>query len=950
MRLVAVVSLFGLLLFPATASAQAGGSLSGLVEDTTGGILPGATVEAASPVMIEGTLTAFTDGAGRYTIINLRPGTYTVTFTLPGFSTVIREDVLLVGDSAVQINAQLQVGAVEETVTVTGESPVVDVQQVRRQAVITRQMMDMLPQGRSFEARTLLIPGVRNTGMGEGTYRVAIHGSDTTDALTFTDGMRTSNVMWDIRNGWRLNDAATSELTFETGGSPAEVQVGGLVQNAIPKEGGNTFSGTVFTYYGTEALQGDNRTPELLELIRGTNRLRYDFDFNPAFGGPIVEDKLWFFASHRNQQTNNYVADQFFKPAGSVNRLGHDITFGHAGEQAFRKQFTYTGLLRLTNQLTPRNKWRINFERNITGYPFFNPSATVPPESTSHPPVPLGHNSQVRWTSSLSNRWLVEAGVSELYVRWRHEPQVGMYELIPERDLATGQRSGSTHIRGTQGDLRWATKASTSYVTGSHNFKTGADITWGSINQDTVYYADTRGLNFLAGNPFSVHVTASPLGNYEVQIQRDVGLFVQDQWTIDRLTLNLGARYDWFRGGLPAATAPAGTWVPERIIPAITGADWMDGTVRFGVAYDLFGDGRTAIKGNVNQYISAENILTSFEVSPLCCDSIYPRSETRAWTDLDGNNDIIDRNAGNRIQFEEIGPSPQGADFGLVTDLAVLDPNLQRDGHWEYSVSLQHELVSGLSATVGWYNRNFNNLFWQDNRLLGPENYTPFTFMGPTDPRLPNGGGEQITAYNLNQSHFGIGTDRLLGNTDLNDIRYSGYEVIVDGRLPNGGFFGGSVTTEKTQRDTCQVDNPNDLRHCDFPRAFQTLFKVHGAYPLPGGVMVSGFLQGMPGPEQTANFHVTTLPDGSRLTGGQRITIDLIPPEALFLPRQTNLDVRFSRRFEVGGTSILPLIDIYNIFNSHTILGWNNTYGSVWQRPNRIMRPRFARIGMEIEW
>ena len=376
----------------------------------------------------------------------------------------------------------------------------------------------------------------------------------------------------------------------------------------------------------------------------------------------------------------------------------------------------------------------------------------------------------------------------------------------------------------------------------------------------------------------------------------------------------------------------------------------MDGTVRFGVAYDLFGDGRTAIKGNVNQYISAENILTSFEVSPLCCDSIYPRSETRAWTDLDGNNDIIDRNAGNRIQFEEIGPSPQGADFGLVTDLAVLDPNLQRDGHWEYSVSLQHELVSGLSATVGWYNRNFNNLFWQDNRLLGPENYTPFTFMGPTDPRLPNGGGEQITAYNLNQSHFGIGTDRLLGNTDLNDIRYSGYEVIVDGRLPNGGFFGGSVTTEKTQRDTCQVDNPNDLRHCDFPRAFQTLFKVHGAYPLPGGVMVSGFLQGMPGPEQTANFHVTTLPDGSRLTGGQRITIDLIPPEALFLPRQTNLDVRFSRRFEVGGTSILPLIDIYNIFNSHTILGWNNTYGSVWQRPNRIMRPRFARIGMEIEW
>ena len=385
MRPLAIATLLGLLLFPATASAQAGGSLSGLVEDTTGGILPGATVEAASPVMIEGTLTAFTDGAGRYTIINLRPGTYTVTFTLPGFSTVIREDVLLIGDSAVQINAQLQVGAVEETVTVTGESPVVDVQQVRRQAVITRQMMDMLPQGRSFEARSLLIPGIKNTGMGEGTYRVSHHGSDRLDALTFTDGMRTTNVMWDIRNGWRLNDAATSELTFETGGSPAEVQVGGLVQNAIPKEGGNTYSGTAFTYWGNERLQGDNRTPELKELIRVTDRLAYDLDFNPAFGGPIVRDKLWFFASQRTQLVKSFVADQFFKPAGSVNRLGHDITFGHAGEQAFRQSSFITGLLRLTNQVSPRNKWRISFERNITDYPF-GASATTPPESSSAPP------------------------------------------------------------------------------------------------------------------------------------------------------------------------------------------------------------------------------------------------------------------------------------------------------------------------------------------------------------------------------------------------------------------------------------------------------------------------------------------------------------------------------------------------------------------------------------
>ena len=562
----------------------------------------------------------------------------------------------------------------------------------------------------------------------------------------------------------------------------------------------------------------------------------------------------------------------------------------------------------------------------------------------------MGHNAQVRWTTSLSNRWLVELGASEFYVRWRHEPQRGMYELIPEIDFATGQISGSTPARGTQGDLRWATKASTSYVTGSHNFKVGVDTTWGSLNQDTVFFADTRALYFFAGNPLQVYVTAAPLGNYEVQIQRDVGAYAQDQWTIDRLTLNVGARFDYFRGGTPPIQAPAGVWVGERSVPALAGPNWRDGSVRFGVAYDLFGDGRTALKGNVNQYISAENVLTTLEINPMCCDDrIYPRSETRAWTDLDGNLDIIDRSDG-RIQFEEVGPSLQGADFGLVSDLVTLDPNLQRDGNWEYSVSLQHELVPGLSVTGGWYRRDFTNQFWTDNRLVGPSNYTPFTFTGPVDPRLPNGGGENITAYNLNQSHFGIGRDRLLSNSDLNDIRYTGYEVVVDGRLPNGGFFGGSVTTEKNQRDTCEVDDPNLLRHCDHPRPFQTFYKIHGAYPLPGGVMLSGFLQGMPGPEQAANFNVTTLPDGSRLTGGQRITIDLLAPEAQFLPRQTNLDLRVSRRFNVGGTSILPLLDIFNVFNAHTTLGWNSTYGPQWQRITRIMRPRFARLGVEIEW
>ena len=177
-RLVGLIGFCSLaLLLPSMALAQAGGSISGQVTDTTGGILPGVTVDAASPVLIEGKLSAVSDGAGRFTITNLRPGNYTVTFTLAGFQTVVREGLVLTGDAALQVNAQLPVGQLEQSVTVTGQSPLVDVQQVRGQFVTTREMMDVLPGANTFAGRALLIPGVANQGMGDGQYWPAAHGN-----------------------------------------------------------------------------------------------------------------------------------------------------------------------------------------------------------------------------------------------------------------------------------------------------------------------------------------------------------------------------------------------------------------------------------------------------------------------------------------------------------------------------------------------------------------------------------------------------------------------------------------------------------------------------------------------------------------------------------------------------------------------------------------------------
>ena len=317
--------------------------------DTTTGILPGVTVEAASPVLIAGSATAVTDGSGRYTVANLRPGTYTVTFSLQGFNKLIREGIVLTGDTALQVNVQMQVGALEQSITVTGESPLVDVQTVREQFVVNREMMDALPGTTTFSGRALLIPGVRNTGMTEGQYWPAAHGNTWRDAQTMNDGVR-ANVLIDDgqwQMGWEMNQAATAELAYDAGGAPAEVQTGGVLQNAIPKEGGNTFRGTFFTQFGHENLNASNQTPELQAVLGELNRNAYNYNLNPGFGGPIVKDRLWFYRAFLRRDTKGWVAGSKFTGEGTPEQRAKN-GFPEAGTQGYNRGWANSGLLRLS--------------------------------------------------------------------------------------------------------------------------------------------------------------------------------------------------------------------------------------------------------------------------------------------------------------------------------------------------------------------------------------------------------------------------------------------------------------------------------------------------------------------------------------------------------------------------------------------------------------------------
>src|SRR5712671_1538019 len=318
-RWVGPIACATLLTLVCASAAVAQSAIAGVVRDASGAVLPGVSVDAASPALIEGSRSVVTDGGGGYRIENLRPGEYTVTFTLTGFRTVKREGIVLPTSFTAQVNAELSLGQLQESVTVSGESPLVDVRSSVSQSVMTRERLDTIPTGKDPFAVGQLIAGVTTSTPDVGGTQVMqqptlqVHGSSNNDNVFMVDSVQIQHIGFGgNQTGFYFNDGLMEEISYQTSSLPAEAPVGGVQINMIPHDGGNTFHGSLFSTAANSGMQANNLDADLVALgFKAQNRVQSVYDINATLGGPVRRDHLWFFGTVRRWSANNFLGNTF---------------------------------------------------------------------------------------------------------------------------------------------------------------------------------------------------------------------------------------------------------------------------------------------------------------------------------------------------------------------------------------------------------------------------------------------------------------------------------------------------------------------------------------------------------------------------------------------------------------------------------------------------------------
>jgi len=1057
-----VVAAAGVLLLPGLASAQA--TIAGVVRDASAAVLPGVTVEASSSALIEKSRTVVTDGTGQYRITDLPPGSYALTFSLPGFSTVKRDGLDVSGSGVIAVNVELRVGAVEESVTVTGEAPIVDTQSVRREIVLNNETLSTLPATRGYGSALAAVPALNIGGVAGAGATTApttpqmmfftAHGGASGEGRVMTNGLTVaapfggggvSDVTYDTANA--------DEMQVLISGGLGEAETGGPSINIVPKSGGNDFRGSAFYSTSGDWAISNNVDDELRALgITQPPTLRTNWDTSFSMGGPIKRDRLWFFANVR-AWANAAVIDGIFanRFAGDASHWDPSIDQSIESRQSEARKIVAA---RLTAQITPRN--RVTFSHDYqrrcggstlresgdgcrkAGSDWIASGRTFGQDTVSPETFPGYHDfpyntTQATYSAPVSSRTLIEAGYSRFaygYARFGMAAPDGLMDLIPVTEQTGIYGRPNFSYRGVFDPLDFgfndndalnsSWRAAISYVTGAHNMKIGytgsfVEVHNGRVpNRTQLRYTfnsnapataacTISGANRLC--PVSVSYFLSPRWDQHDRTQT-LGFYAQDQWTIGRLTLQGGVRYDRAWSWAPAegnGTTQTSRFNPQPISfeRTVSVRGYNDVTPRFGLAYDLFGNGKTALKINGGKYLEAatgDSIYSSNNPAARIVTRIGSGpAAARAWTD--GNRNFL-------VDCDLLNPATQnnlatggdlcqavggvGLNFGNANpNTTTINPDILggwgvRPYDWQFGTSIQHELVPRLSVEFGYNRRWWGNFFVTDNVLTTAADYDVYSLVIPQHEHLP-GGGQTASFVAITQAANNRGSQNYMTTEkDYGDPRtayWHGVDFTATARLNNGFMIQGGTSTGRAIRDFCNVTRalPELLGtarvdSCDVTEKWSTSFRGLASYTLPKiDVLVSASMRSLEttpgggvatnGLSLAANYVVPNtiiqqslgrLPANALATG--TTTVNLLTPGQLYTLQRTNLvDMRFAKILRFAGRRADVGMDLYNLFNSNVTTAYQQTYeqrtnGAAWLTPTAIAAPRLARFHVTLNF
>jgi hypothetical protein len=1054
------LAMLAVVLLPGTVRAQ--GVLTGTVRDASGAVLPGVVVEAASPALIERTRSAATDGSGQYRIIDLAPGTYSLTFSLSGFTSVKRENIEISGTQTITLPIEMRVGTIAETVTVAGETPLVDVQNAKREVVMNQNTIQALPVARAVGALLNATPGLTVDTNGPAlsptmTFFNA-HSSNANSASVAGEGRMTVNGMTiaAARSGgvssYVYDTANSEEVAITVGAGLGESDIGGPVMNLVPRSGGNMFAGVAFFNGAGGWSRGNNLTDDLRAIgLTQTPGIISSYDASGSFGGPIVKDRLWFYGSYRNLDTQTAMEGiNANANAGDASRwdwVGSPISarlvqdrqmiIGRFTGQVGKSRLSFNSEYQHRCEGTPlktdtagchnRGSDWIGLGNNAA--PFQSPEATST-AARGYFDAPYYLN-QVSWTMPATSKLLVEAGFAAFRYNplFGFPPPDGITTLIPVTEQsnainpATGLRYAPQPNYTYRGVEQWGWavgktngwQIAASYVTGAHNLKVGYQGNRLDQLDQTLTDSTDLAYRFNQGVPNAVTYRLPDFGHRTLTNLH--GAYVQDSWTRGRLTLQGALRYDRASSyspvegnGTTRTSAFNAAPISFGVVPGV--AAYNDITPRAAAAYDLFGDGKTALKFNWGRYLAyAANDPPYTSSNPAV--TVVSLVSNRGWVDSN-NNKVVDCDltnpaaqdrsaAGGDVCAAVVGNQ---ANFGQVGAATIVNPDVlhgwgRRPGDYQWAATLQHQILPRVTAEVSYTRRNFFGFFVTDdlNRNINTA-YENYTLTAPVDPRLPGGGGYPITIYTPTAAANAIPSKTYLtSESDYGPERTSywhGVDFTLNARLRGRLTTSVGTSTGRAVLDDCatatkynQVNPVNnvaagpDPRGCHSVDPFQTTVRGLATYIIPKiEVLVSATVRSQPpvqlgaaaagvtiaGGGNSAQWIVPNsvvaaalghLPVGATPTGTTTIQITDNVNRVYADTRRNQIDMRFAKVLRFGRTRSDVGLDLNNLLNTNYATGYNTTYaysagntnqGGTWGNPTSLYTPRFMRINYTINF